>query len=310
MMIRRRTSQRARAVIGFSGLCFLPSVAYAIGGRAVTDQTGRRVTVPEHPSRLVSLAPSVTETLFVLGLGDRIVGDTDYCEYPPEARLKPRVGSNLNPSLERIVALKPDLVLGSPQANRRETADQLERLGIPLYGVTAGTVAETLTSIRDLGKLLGREAEATKLASDLDRRIQAVARRVAHRKPPKVLFVVWYRPLTTAGARTFVSDLIRCAGGAPISEGLEGEWPKMSLEEALRLDPAVILFPRSESFAPELEEFQSLPGWRNLRAVKTRRMYVISDAVIRPSPRLVDALEEVARILHPESALQPEGQRK
>jgi len=267
--------------------------------RMVEDQTGRRVNIPEHPQRLISLAPSITETLFALGLGDRVVGDTDYCEYPPEAKLKPRVGPILNPNLEKIVALKPDLVLGSPEANRRETADRLERLGIPLYGVTAHTVDETLHSIEDLGRVLGHEPEARKLVISLRQRIEAVEKRVASRPRPKVLFVVWYRPLTTAGPNTFITDVIQRAGGTSISQDLRGEWPRLSLEEALRRDPDVILFPRSESFSPELEEFQRLPGWRDMRAVKDRQMFFISDAIIRPSPRLVDALEEVARALHP-----------
>lgn len=274
----------------------------SLSAREVADQTGRRVNVPEHPARLVSLAPSITETLYALGLGDRLVGDTDYCEYPAEAKLKPHVGPILNPSLEKIVALKPDLVLGSPEANRIETADRLAALGIPLYGVTAHSVEETLHSIEDLGRLLQREAAARSLLEGLRRRIAAVEEGVAGCGQPKVLFVVWYRPLTTVGARTFVTDVIHRAGGVSIGEDLLGEWPRLSLEEALRRDPDVILLPRAESFSPELEEFRHLPGWRDLRAVKNRRMYFISDTIIRPSPRLVDALEEVARVLHPPNA--------
>jgi len=281
----------------------------SLSAREVTDQTGRRVNIPEHPERLVSLAPSITETLYALGLGDRLVGDTDYCEYPPEAKNKPHVGAILNPSLEKIVALKPDLVLGSPEANRIETVDRLARLGIPLYGVTAHTVDETLNSIEDLGQVLGRGVEARELVKSLRQRIQAVERSVMGRGRPKVLFVVWYRPLTTAGARTFIGDVIRRAGGASISDDLPGEWPRLSLEEALRRDPEVILFPRSESFAPQLAEFQRLPGWRELRAVRNRRMYFVSDAIVRPSPRLVDALEEVARVLHPPEGAPQEAER-
>ena len=274
----------------------------SLSAREVTDQTGRRVNIPEHPVRLISLAPSITETLYALGLRDRLVGDTDYCEYPPEAKLKPHVGPILNPSLEKIVALKPDLVLGSPEANRIETVDRLARLGIPLYGVTARSVEETLDSIEDLGRLLNREAAARSLLEGLRRRIAAVEESVRGRGQPRVLFVVWYRPLTTAGAHTFITDVIHRAGGVSISEDLPGEWPRLSLEEALRRDPDVLLLPRAESFSPELEEFRQLPGWRDLRAVKDRRMYFISDTIIRPSPRLVDALEEVARVLHPPDA--------
>jgi iron complex transport system substrate-binding protein len=304
MTTHKRLSVGAVSLLGIA-LFAWPARA----GRIVTDQTGRRVSVPEHPARLVSLAPSVTETLFVLGLADHLVGDTDYCEYPPAAKLKPHVGSILNPSLEAIVALKPDLVLGSPAANRRETADRLARFGIPLYGVTARTVDETLASIADLGNLLGYEAEATRVVSGLRARIEAVSKRVAGSKAPRVLFVVWYRPLTTAGAGTFIGDVIHRAGGETVSGGLQGEWPKLSLEEALRLDPDIILFPRAESFSPDLEEFHKLPGWREMRAVRARRMYIISDAIIRPSPRLVDSLEEVSRILHPESAVAEGGRR-
>jgi iron complex transport system substrate-binding protein len=304
--------QSWRQALRASLLLLLTPLTLAAGffsARLVTDQTGRRVSIPERPERLVSLAPSVTETIYALGLGDRLVGDTDYCEYPPEAKQKPHVGPILNPSLEKIVALKPDLVLGSPEANRIETADRLARLGIPLYGVTARSVEETLHSIDDLGRVLGREAEARGLVQSLRGRIEAVERRVAGRARPRVLFVVWYRPLTTVGARSFIGDVIRRAGGASLSEDLPGEWPRLSLEEALRRDPDVILFPRAESFAPELEEFQRLPGWRELRAVRNRRMYFVSDSIVRPSPRLVDALEEVARALHPPEGAQQEAEQ-
>ncbi len=145
--------RKTRTVLGFlaASLTLVPGFSSA---RLLRDQTGRQVNVPEHPKRLISLAPSVTETLYALGLGDRLVGDTDYCDYPPEARQKPHVGALLNPSLEKIVALKPDLVLGTPDANRRETADQLERLGIPLYGLSAHSLDDTLHSIEDVGQVL------------------------------------------------------------------------------------------------------------------------------------------------------------
>lgn len=292
----------------FQTILLAPILAGLFGNplhaRWVEDQTGRRVDIPEHPQRLISLAPSITETLFALGLGENVVGDTDYCEYPPEAKLKPHVGPILTPNLEKIITLKPDLVLGSPEANRRETADQLAKLGIPLYGVTAHSVDDMLRSIEDLGRVLGHEAASKKLAANLRQRIGAVEKRVAPLRRPKVLFVVWYRPLTTAGPNTFISDVIQRAGGTSITENLLGEWPRLSLEEALRRDPEVILFPRAESFSPQLDEFEQLPGWRDLRAVKNRRMFFISDAIIRPSPRLVDALEEVARALHPPDNMQ------
>jgi iron complex transport system substrate-binding protein len=271
----------------------------AVSARIVKDQTGRMVNVPDEPHRLVSLAPNITEIVYALGLGDELVGDTDNCDFPPQALTKPHVGTMVNPSLERIVALKPDLALGTPEANRRETADQLERLGIPLYGVTASTLAGTLASIEDLGGILGRAAEARSLAAQMQARIDRIEKRIEGRPTPKVLFVVWYRPLITVGPHTFIADAIRAAGGIPMGENLKGEWPRLTLEELLPLNPEVILFPKTESFSPSTAEFQSLPGWKELHAVKEGRMFFVSETIMRPGPRLVDALEELANILHP-----------
>jgi len=274
----------------------LPAHASA---RIVKDQTGRNVNVPDRPQRLVSLAPNITEIVYALGLGDELVGDTDYCDFPPEAKNKPHVGTMLNPSLERIVALKPDLALGTPEANRRETADQLERLGIPVYGVTANTLAGTLTSIEDLGRILGRGAEAGKLVAQMQAGIDRIEKRIEGQPKPKVLFVVWYRPLITVGPKTFIADVIRAAGGIPIGENLTGEWPRLTLEALLPENPGVIILPKTDSFAPSMEEFQTLPGWKELEAVKAGRMFFVSESILRPGPRLVDALDELAGILHP-----------
>jgi iron complex transport system substrate-binding protein len=258
------------------------------------------VNVPENPHRLVSLAPNITEIVYALGLGDELVGDTDNCDFPPQAKNKPHVGTMVNPSLERIVALKPDLTLGTPEANRRETADQLERLGIPVYGATAKTLAGTLASIEDLGRILGRRTEARSLVAQMQARIHRVEKRVEGLPKPTVLFVVWYRPLITVGPHTFIADVIRSAGGIPIGENLKGEWPRLTLEELLPQNPDVILFPKTESFSPSAKDFQRLPGWKDLRAVKDGRMFFVSETVMRPGPRLVDALEELAGILHPQ----------
>ena len=274
-------------------------LSVAAFARIVKDQTGRNVNVPDRPQRLVSLAPNITEIVYALGLGDELVGDTDYCDFPPEAKNKPHVGTMLNPSLERIVALKPDLALGTPEANRRETADQLERLGIPVYGVTANTLAGTLTSIEDLGRILGRGAEAGKLVAQMQAGIDRIEKRIEGQPKPKVLFVVWYRPLITVGPKTFIADVIRAAGGIPIGENLTGEWPRLTLEALLPENPGVIILPKTDSFAPSMEEFQTLPGWKELEAVKAGRMFFVSESILRPGPRLVDALDELAGILHP-----------
>ena len=271
----------------------------SILARMVKDQTGRSVNVPDHPHRLVSLAPSVTESLYALGLGDRLVGDTDYCDYPPQAKTLEHVGGTQNPSLEKIVALKPDLVLGTDEANRREAADQLEHLGIPLYGVTAHTVDGTIQSVEDLGHVLEWDQPTEKIVASLRARVAAVDRQVQGKPRLKVHFVVQYRPLIAAGRGTFISDVIRRAGGASVSDDMTTEWPHMGLEGVLGRAPDVILMPRTETFTPNLDDFKRLPGWRDLAAVKNGHIYFVSESIMHPSPRLIDALEEVADILHP-----------
>jgi len=304
---RSGLKKRHTIALLLAGVVCMPSATSL--GRLVTDQSGRRVDIPASPQRVVSLAPNITEIIYALGLGDRLVGDTDYCDYPPEAKLKPHVGSIVNPSLESIAALKPDLVFGTADANRRETADQLERLGIPLYGLAAHTFDDAMQSIEDVGDVLGQGAKARSIVEGLRKRAQAVEQRIQGQPRPRVLFVVWYRPLITAGSHTFLSDVIRRAGGIPLNEGLRGEWPRLSLEEVLRREPDVILFPRTESFSPALDEFTRLPGWRELRAVKEHHMYFVPETIMRPCPRLVDALEQLAGILHPVSGSPSEARK-
>ncbi|HEV2426163.1 MAG TPA: cobalamin-binding protein [Terriglobia bacterium] len=287
-----------------------PCSAISDGTRTVIDETGRRIAIPGHPQRIVSLAPSITETVYALGQDDKIAGDTDYCDYPAAAIKKPHVGAVLNPSIEKIVSLKPDLVIGSAEANRRETADQLARLGIPLYGLSDKSLDDVLRSIRDLGMLLDCQAQATALASSLEARVQAVEHRVAGLPEPRVLFVTWYQPLITVGAHSFVADVIRRAGGRSISDDLPGEWPRLSIEAVLARNPDIILLPKSHTYTPSLEDLRHLPGWRDLAAVKAGRVYFVSDTIVRPCPRLVDSLEEVAAILHPTKTATAAGQRR
>lgn len=292
----------ARVLLLLCALCTAARLARTIsaGTRVVIDETGRKVAVPEHPQRIVSLAPSITETLYALGQDGKIAGDTDYCDYPEAATKKPHVGAVLNPSIEKIISLKADLAIGVAEANRRETADQLARLGIPLYGLSDKSLDDVLKSIRDLGALLDCQTQAMALASSLENRVQAVERRVAGLPEPRVLFVTWYQPLITVGAHSFVADVIRRAGGRSISDDLPGEWPRLSIEAVLARNPDIILLPKSHTYTPSLDEFRHLPGWRDLAAVKAGRVYFISDTIVRPCPRLVDSLEEVAAILHPQ----------
>lgn len=268
--------------------------------RLVVDETGRQVGLPVRVERIVSLAPSLTEILYALGLEARLVGVTDFCDFPLEAKSKPRVGQVINPSLEKIVALKPDLVLGTTAGNRRETATALERLGIPLYGLDPRSVEDVLASIRRLGELLEVAEAGGELEAHLRGRLERVAARVNARARPRVLFVLWVEPLMSVGRKTFVHDALARAGAESVSGDRAEDWPRLSLEEVLRQNPDYLIVPRSPAVESRLQELGGNPVWRELRALREKRVILLDEAVLRPGPRIVDTIEQLARALHPE----------
>jgi iron complex transport system substrate-binding protein len=268
----------------------------------VTDETGRRVKVPQPVRRIVSLAPSLTETLYALGAQDRVVGVTDSCDYPPEARSKPRVGGPMNPSLEQVVALKPDLVVMAKTANRLETVEALERLSMPVYGTDSHSVEDVLASTERLAGLIGVHEEGAALVASLRARLDQLQRALADHPPRRVLFVVWLDPLISAGPGSFVGDALRRAGAETVIRSRQ-DWPHVSLEEVVRLQPEYLVFANSdpEQASRDFQTLDQKPGWRILEAVRERRIATISDAVNRPAPRLIDAIEQLARQLHPDA---------
>lgn len=270
--------------------------------RQVTDEIGRTIRVPQSIHRIVSLAPNLTETVYALGLQELLVGDTDYCDFPPEAQLKPKVGGAINPSLEAIAALHPDLVLVTKNLNRLETVNALDSLGIPSYATDPHTVEAIVASTERLADLLGAPETGTALGKDMERRIAAIKNRVAALPPRSVLFVVWTEPLISIGKDTFIADALQHAGAVSVIDSSQN-WPHINLEEVVRLHPEFLVFAESrpDDAAHTTDMLADLPGWRILDAVKYRRFAVISDAVNRPAPRIASAIEELARQLHPEA---------
>jgi iron complex transport system substrate-binding protein len=268
--------------------------------REVVDEAGRTVRVPQLPSRIVSLAPSLTETLYALGLQDRLVGDTDFCDYPPDAQKKRKVGGIINPNLEEIAALHPDLVLVTKEINRLETVRALDALGIPAYATHARNVDDILSTTQKLADLLGVPEAGKSLAADLQARLATLHARLETLPPSRVLFIVWTRPLISVGKNTFIADALRKADAASIVDATQ-DWPQMNLEEVVRLQPEYLVFAAShaDSAVRDFESLSVLPGWKLLDAVRNRRFAVISDAVNRPAPRIVSAIEDLARQLHP-----------
>ena len=276
------------------------------------DEVGRTVRVPQPVQRIVSLAPSLTETVYALGLQDRLVGDTDYCDYPPDAQKKTKVGGAINPSLEEIASLRPDLVLVTKSLNRIETVHSLDSLGIPSYATDPHTVNEIISSTERLAEVLGVPEAGATLGVDLEHHLADLHQRLNGVPPLRVLFIVWSDPLVSVGKGTFIADALKLAGAISIVDAAQ-DWPQMSLEEVVRLQPDFLVFAEthSDNGRTQFDVLAERPGWRGLDAVRNRRFAVISDAVNRPAPRIVSAIEDLARQLHPEAfSAHPEDEKE
>lgn len=286
-----------------TGMPFMANLA----PRTFVDDLGRRIYLANPPSRIVSLAPSVTEILFALGSGDAIVGVTQYCDYPPEAQAKPKIGY-AHPNLESIVALRPDLVLAPREFLRADLLDKLDHLKIATFILEAKSVEDVLVHIQTLGRMLGRTQAANALAADMRKRIGEIQRLTEHLPRPRLLYVLNTTPLITVGPGSFIHQLIGLAGGTNVAAGAGTAYPKLSLEAVLKEDPELLLFPVGAAEGVPESEQQQWERWTTLSAVQHRRFHHISSNLLnRPGPRLVNGLEELARILHPEIFAERKG---
>jgi iron complex transport system substrate-binding protein len=251
---------------------------------------------------VVTLSPDLTETIYALGLEERLAGDTNYCDTPPAAKLKPHVGTMQNPSLEAIVALRPDVVFASTSINRRETVDALARLGLAVYATNPHTVRGVLDSVASVANVMGAVAQGQTLVAQLQERLDALQMRLADLPLAHVLFVVWQDPLITIGQNTFIADALRWAGAESVILA-EQNWPQISFEEVVRLQPDYIVFTSNHSGGSTalLADLRSRQAWKGLRAVEMGHVLEISDEIARPSPGLVDAIEQLARNVHSEA---------
>jgi iron complex transport system substrate-binding protein len=284
------------------------ALALAAGSPAsaltVRDMVGRDVTLAAPPQRVVSLVPSVTETIFALGGDARLAGRTDWCDSPEAARHKPSVGGMINPSIETIVKLKPDLVIATDEGNREETLVQLRRIGIPTYVVHAHRVAEMLDMVRRIGDLIERREAVSPLVTSIEQRIDAVRRLVGARRTPSVLYVLWPEPLIVPGRASHITELIEMAGGRSITGDMGESYVRLSLEAAVARAPEVIIL-ADHSNAGTAAGRQSPEKWQRLTsvpAIKAGRLHSIDLSILhRYGPRLPEGLELLARIIHPEA---------
>lgn len=253
--------------------------------RTFTDSRGTSVTIPWPPRRIVSTVPSLTELLYAIGAQEQLVGVTTYCVYPPEATKKPKIGS-INVDYEALTGLRPDVITTSV-AVAHKSAAELAAQGYKVYSVDPHSMAEIASGLRQLGSLTGHEAEAEKVAAAFETRVRAATRPPG----PTVYFEHSGEPLGTSGPDSYVGDAIRLAGGRNI---FDGGWRLIEWEAVLARDPEVILITH-----PRTEALDRRSGWPNLKAVKNGRVYFVAkEHFLYPTPRLLEGIEEAARLFH------------
>ncbi|MGB8707913.1 MAG: cobalamin-binding protein [Dehalococcoidia bacterium] len=270
----------------------------------IVDGLGRKIMINAVPQRIVSLAPSNTEILFALGLGDKIVGDTEYCNYPEAAKTKPKVGGFSTVDIEKVVSLRPDLVLAT-QIHSKTIIPALEKLGLTVVALTPSSLTGVLDSITLVGKITGQSKEASELIKDLSTRIKAIADKTQKLPPaqrPRVFYVTWHDPLWTAGTGTLSNDVISQAGGQNIASDISGD-KTIDLETVINRDPEIIIVSVGMGAGEDLpwQYIKSESRLKNTRALLNGRLYKIDgDLIHRPGPRIVEALEQMAQFIHPE----------
>jgi len=288
----------ASSVVGFSA-------GYVLGGAQkkvtlnIVDDYGRTVELHGIPQRIVSVAPSPTEILFAVGAGAHVVGVDNYSDYPAEAKSLPQIGSyTLN--IEVIMSLKPDLIVSSDLVPRAQL-DQLEAQGVPYFIFATRTMEDVIKDLRLAGSLTGHSLEAESLVTGLQARINAVTDKTLDAEVEKVRTYVEYYPLWTYGPGSFGNDMIRLAGGANIASNASNEYPLLTTEFIIAQDPQVIIYTVGPMTTTIASDFAARSGWSITYAVSHDKIYSIDDNLVsRYGPRVVDGLEQLAEIIHPE----------
>jgi iron complex transport system substrate-binding protein len=268
------------------------------GARAVTDGEGRTLRLGK-VQRAVSLAPSSTEILFAVGAGPLVVGRDRYSNWPPAVEMIDPVGADIDPSLERVLALKPDVVFTAASANTVDTAQSIERLGLPVFVSKVATLEDIYRDVTTLGDVVERQKEAARVVAEMRARVAAVSQRVRGLAPVKAVVVVWSEPLVVAGKMSHVAELLQAAGGVNVADDSSQPFPTYSLERLVERAPEVIIVGSHADVKPPLEPLLAL---KSIPAVKSGRIVMVDgDVLFRPGPRLPEGVEALGRALHPEA---------
>ncbi len=264
--------------------------------RSERDQTGRLVVIPDKIHRVITLSPSLTDTVYALGASSILVGITDFSIYPREAaHEKPSVGGIVNPSLEKIIALHPDVVLALPEFNGADTIAGLQRIGIPIVLFKTGNIENIYDTVETVGRVLGRQQDAAALIARMHSVEAKIRAQSAGKSRPSMLLVLEANPLITAGKNAFITQMIELAGGRLVTDDVRQDWLQMSLEAVLPRHPDYILLMKNGPVS--LQDLQRTPGWNSLEAVRLRRVIVLDDRIQVPAPVAFEGLEDFAQQL-------------
>ena len=260
--------------------------------REVTDDLGRTIKIPQHVERAVSLAPNLTENIFAVGAGRKLVGVTSYCDYPEEAKQIAKIGDTISPNMETIIALKPQIVFVSTASQIENFTRTLEQQNIAVFITNPNDFEGILRNLKQLGDILGTSAEAEKLIADLRNRVQVVAEKVKDKPKTKVFVQISREPLFTIGRDSFITEIIKRAGGESVTKDVATAYPKLSKETASALNPDVVILSESPDNTAPNDVFKSSGATKNNRVFRVNAAWLA-----RPGPRIVDALELLAKDL-------------
>jgi len=264
--------------------------------REVFDDLGHSIKIPEMVERAVSLAPNLTEIVFAVGAGDRLVGVTTYCNYPEQAQQIRKIGDTINPNIETIIALKPQIVLVSTASQIETFTSQLEQQNIAVFVTNPNGLDDIYKSVEKIGEVFGKQENARRVVGDMQKRVAEIEAKTNSVNGVTVFLQISKEPLVTVGKATFFTDLIERAGGISLTKDVATAYPRLSKETALALNPEAIILSDSEDNREPNDVFKNSPAMKNGKI-----FHVNADILSRPAPRIVDALEQIARALHPES---------
>lgn len=301
-MLGNKTSQRILLLLSFFGLlagCSKQTAskpAEPVPTREVTDDLGRTIKIPVKINRAISLAPNLTENIFAVGAGDKLVGVTTFCDYPTEAKDIQKIGDTLNPNMESIIALKPQIVFVSTASQMEAFTKTLEQNGIAVFVTNPNNLEGILRNLRQLGDIFGTGDRAEKLVQDIRFRLDAIRAKLNEAAPVQVFVQISKEPLFTAGKESFVTEIIEHAGAASVTRDLPTAYPRLSKETALALNPEAIVISSGAGNEDPNEVFRDSAAVKNGKVIKVK-----ADLITRPSPRIIEGLEQMAKDLHPDS---------